>query len=191
MLNCSRSNARKHIRDFTSVAIRHWLQRDRHTNVAVCYDCHYPTCAMPSCGKTPEHAVVWNSWVSKADFLRQATDASTMATDIFRTQDKRWFCEACKIPPCPKQIAKDCLRTRAVHRHQRFQKWTCKSCEQVINDMPCNQGMSRDTEAWWKQYDAVRTYSTEHGRLPPYRSPLGRGVGNMRTPQKRRYLSME
>ena len=68
MLSCSHCTVRKHLRDFTSVAIRHWLQRDRHSNVAVCYDCHYPACAMPGCGKIPEHAVVWNSWVSKDVF---------------------------------------------------------------------------------------------------------------------------
>ena len=66
-LLCSHCKKRKLLGDFTSVAIRHWLQRDRHANVAVCYECHYPACAMPGCTKIPEHAIVWNSWVSKED----------------------------------------------------------------------------------------------------------------------------
>ena len=150
-MECNHCKKRKHLRDFTSVAIRHWLQRDRHANVAVCYACHYPVCAMPGCTKTPEHVVAWNSWVSKDDFLRQACHAASVATEIFGDSKKRWFCGACKYPPCSLQVAEGCLRTRDAHRRQRFQQWTCQPCEQIKEmcsecGCPCLQTPSFQTQ---------------------------------------------
>ena len=54
LYKCKDCGKEKHIKDFTCVSIRHWLLRTRHNHILVCFDCHYPTCAMPKCGKRPE-----------------------------------------------------------------------------------------------------------------------------------------
>ena len=97
-LTCYICKKGKHIRDFTSVSIRRWLHKDRHNNIAACYDCHYPPCAMPECDKRPEHAIVWNSWVTKSDFVAQS-GCGMAVDDIYGAETKRWFCGKCKYPP--------------------------------------------------------------------------------------------
>ena len=124
-LKCKECKRKMKLQNFTSVAIKHWLNEDRHNNVATCFDCHYPPCSMPGCNKRPEHAVPWNSWVSRADFQKQTKMTPEELQMIFSDDVKRWFCGDCKYPKCQAKKAHDCKIARAADTKNRFCIWTC------------------------------------------------------------------
>ena len=166
LLKCKDCGNEKPLREFTSVAIRHWVQQDRHNNVATCYDCHYPPCAMPWCGKRPAHAVVKNSWVAKADFIRQLVGESCVVDDIYGCATKQWFCGSCKYPPCAKQAAANCVRTRNAKSKLRFQSWTCKPCQQLEEFCSeCERACLAD-RSFHEQLSRLESSISELGRLP-------------------------
>ena len=119
----------KHIREFDCVTIRSWMDGKRLQGTHwTCYDCHYPPCAFAFCSQRPMHAAVHNSWVSEEEYYKQAKPPLEAAKDAFAVQKKRWFCLACRYPPCASQSSSDCSKTRVRKREHRFQTWTCTQC---------------------------------------------------------------
>ena len=174
---CTVCKVTKHISEFTCVAIRHWLQQDRHMNVAVCYNCHFPPCAMPGCGQRPAHAVVWNSWVSKTDFARASLKSTETVDAIYGDTQKQWFCASCKYPPCDQQTDSACVRVREPDRKHRFRTWACKKCAtlpEVCAD--CKRPCTADT-AFKANIANVRASIATLGRLPHHREP-GHEIAN-------------
>jgi len=149
---CRLCNETKDIRDFTAVSCKHWLKKDGHANVFVCFDCAFPRCAMPNCGSQHPltHNAAHNSWVSKSDFQSQASKSAVEVAEIYgdtKKSDKRWFCNTCKYPPCQKQTNPLCLKNRYEKSMNIFKQWTCKKCAETVADCPqCERRCTEDTE---------------------------------------------
>ena len=177
---CKLCDKTKHIRDFDCVTIRSWMDGKRGGgNKWSCYDCHYPPCGF--CDQRPMHAVAHNSWVSREVYYKQANKVHARAADAFAVANKRWFCVACKYPPCASQLSSVCSKTRLSKRELRFLTWTCKSCTdaEAEHTNPAIKVQEKFPE-WHEKFKKWQEFYEAYGQDPPSRTVTGKWIRQQR-----------
>jgi hypothetical protein len=109
---CVSCKSEKPIIDFGPAYVKQWLRKISKGDCWRCYECQYPACRTPSCGKRPVHAI-----------LHYAAIAG------------QYYCLECKYPACAGIDNKGCGNRRANPRAKnRFQPYICGQCRPTANE---------------------------------------------------------
>ena len=140
------------------------------TSSFVCFECHYPVCAMPECGTRATAVPIGNNLVSKTTFAELVATSTIDVEALYGSASERWFCMDCRYPACHKQTSPDCVRVRSAKPQHRFQRWTCDACaaKQLCPTCrrDCLQDSTNQQEPWATQLAALEQAVRALKRLP-------------------------
>ena len=139
----------------------------------VCFDCHYPVCAMPECGTRATAVPTGNNLVSKTTFAELAATSTIDVEALYGSASERWFCMDCRYPACHSQTSPDCVRVRSAQPQHRFQRWSCAACAATqlcpTCRRDCLKGSTNQQEPWATQLAALEHAVRALKRLPKQR----------------------
>ena len=119
--SCSGCQKKKSLLDFSPTTIKNFLQKGKKNFFDArlkCFECQYPTCSVPDCGKRPLQAIGCHTgW-----------------------KDGKYYCRQCRYPPCS-----GCGKEREnISGKNLFKKWQCAKCKAAatMEHLQC-QGCAR------------------------------------------------
>ena len=110
-VKCNGCGVSKHLKEYSAIQCKEFLNGDRTFHKWQCYECWYPECSVPGCTERPLVAVAHNHVEA----------------------DGSWYCHSHRYPPC--SVCRMTPRpASAISGKIKFKAWICKTCNEPTNN---------------------------------------------------------